>query len=244
MPPELSQEIHKAISIPRLSTYLTLVGTTSLEDALLLYRLNARLSGAFVFPLQSLEVALRNSLATQLGVCLGTSDWLMNRPTKLSQGTLSERQLEKILNAEKRFQDVRRRQPTQDSLISDLDIIFWTEFLDKANGRHRLWPDIKDAFPNLPTTVSRGSVFFALNRIRKFRNRIAHHEPIINPKTSPLAIHAIIIETLWWISRDKSAWTEKHSQVGMVWQEILSEKNARGWTGFSCSDAGDATAGR
>lgn len=232
MTSELSPEIHRAISVPRLGKYLALVGNSSLEDALLLYRLNAKLSGTFIFPLQSMEVALRNALASQLDAYFGASDWLINPAIPFDHRVWSGRQIEKIQKATSRLQEGKRRPPTQNDMISDLELGFWTELVDKTDGRHRLWSCIKGAFPNLPPPAKRGPVFFALNRLRKLRNRIAHHEPIVGPAANPIDAHSLAIAVIGWISRDKAAWTQKYSQVGEVWKEISDEKHDRGWLGF------------
>ncbi len=233
-PPELSTEIHRVISGPRLYSYLRLVGNGSLEDALLLYRLNAKLSGTFIFPIQSVEVAFRNALATQLDSHLGTADWLIRLIwDPASNPTLwSSRQVDKVLNAYVRYVESKRCPPSQDDMISDLELGFWTEFVDKTWQRHRLWPQLKGAFPNLPASITRGPVFSALNRLRKFRNRIAHHEVIISPTTTPIDTHGVALNAIEWMSRDTSEWTRRHSQVETTWLEILTEKSNRGWTGF------------
>jgi len=70
-------EIHRAISVPRLGKYLALVGNSSLEDALLLYRLTPSfLVRLFSAPIDGSGVA--QCPCFSIGRVFGASDWLIN----------------------------------------------------------------------------------------------------------------------------------------------------------------------
>jgi len=183
-----------------------------------------------MFPIQSVEVVLRNAVASQLDGYFGVTDWLINVPDPTNHNVWSARQLRKIADTEARLHIQKGRTPTQNAMIADLEFGFWTEFLDPT--RHRFWPHIRPAFPNLPPHARRGPVKFELNRLRVFRNRIAHHEVIINHAGTPTAMHDLFIKVIGWMSHDKSAWTQRHSQVEEVWREISNEKSKHGWSGF------------
>ena len=55
-----------------------------------------------------------------------------------------------------------------------------------SNSRLNSYNDLKIIFPNLPTTkdkkINRHFIFAKLNKIRLFRNKVFHHDKIINKK--------------------------------------------------------------
>lgn len=69
-----------------------------------------------------------------------------------------------------------------------------------------------------------------LERIRLFRNRIAHHEQIISH--DPLARYADMRDLIAWLDPAQAAWLDHYCQVPAVWAEIVQEMAERGWTGF------------
>lgn len=52
--------------------------------------------------------------------------------------------------------------------------------------------------------MKRDRVHRRFNALRRFRNRIAHHEPIFH-RDLP-AVHGEVIEGIGWMSEDTSAW--------------------------------------
>lgn len=157
--------------------------------------------------LHTLEVAFRNELtraATRLtaGRAFRTVDipsWLDATPTMLM-----DREHEKVLAAKDRLGSDRSRW-TEGRLIAELDFGFWValcrdSYADARAGGPRLWPRTLDiAFQKRPRTVTtRAEVLHRFDRIRRFRNRLAHHKSVWNQDYP--AQHEYILESLGWMS--------------------------------------------
>jgi hypothetical protein len=117
---------------------------------------------------------------------------------------LMERERQKVLAARERIGSDPRRW-TEGRLIARLDFGFWVTlcgdaYADTRSEGPRLWPRALDvAFQKRPRTVTtRAEVFHRFDRIRKFRNRVAHHQSVWNQDY--LAQHEYILESLGWIS--------------------------------------------
>ena len=71
----------------------------------------------------------------------------------------------------------------------------------RTGNRNPLWPRLtRQVLPNYggnPNDTSR--IYDRLQRLRRFRNRVFHHEPIML-KGNPLDVHADLCEVLHWIS--------------------------------------------
>lgn len=75
-----------------------------------------------------------------------------------------------------------QKHSTTGKVIADLKFMFW-ESLFTARHDARLWlPHIAGTFPHapsIPATDLRLRVYNDLNVLRNLRNRIAHHEPVL-----------------------------------------------------------------
>ena len=92
--------------------------------------------------------------------------------------------------------------------MAELAFAFWCHLLT-SRYQVRIWDtNIRAAFPNVPTNYSaaqaRQSMYVELDSLRKFRNRIAHHEPIL---ADPLAHRQASIQSLIeWRCHELSGW--------------------------------------
>lgn len=94
---------------------------------------------------------------------------------------------------------------TEGHLISKLDFGFWValcrhSYADVRGEGPRLWPRALDmTFRSRPSDVTtKSQVYHRFNRIRSFRNRVAHHEPIWD--RDYLDEHDHILESVRWMS--------------------------------------------
>lgn len=172
------------ISAPRFSTYLDQY-KGSQDHALRLYTWNIELSSAFWGPLAILEVLLRNSMHAQL--CKGRqADWWAS-----PNANLMGRENDAIDSTIRKLIKAGNSQPSADDIVGASSFGFWVGLLDVGVPRHyqfdypiALWePRLKNAFPHL-NGVKRKQLHGELNRIRIFRNRVAHHEPIFRGNTA------------------------------------------------------------
>lgn len=186
-----------SISIERFVTYRRL--TADDDSAAALYTANVALSGAFYGPLQALEVALRNAVDHELSS--SHPGWLTGAPG------LHEAELRQVASARDRL--TRQGKPhVHGRLVAELMFGFWTALFANAYDTdlwrmslHRIF------YPR----QQRSDVHDALDRLRTLRNRIAHHEPIVQRRLHD--DHQRILDLLSWISPEMQDWVGRHSRV-------------------------------
>lgn len=169
-----SFSVRQALSPPRISTYLHAlqVRPPSLDKALELYVWNGQLGAALLTPISVCEVVFRNAVDDALTALHGPN-WPWIQGFYLS---LPQRGREALVEA--------RSKPTSIStgkVIAELSFGFW-ENMFKASFDAALWtPHLAWVLPNLamPAYLGRGHVHTELVKLRKLRNRIAHHEPLL-----------------------------------------------------------------
>lgn len=190
-PPE--QAIERALSVPRIATYqAATTGTPPLEAALKLYAWNAQVSAALLNPLHCCEVVVRNAVSEALELVYG-ANWPWDNTFYLS---LANPRMP-AFNPRYELDRVRNTHHTTGKVIADLKFAFWQSmFTGRFDGR--LWiPHLHAVLPNLSTAhtvqVLRRTIHDDLERLRKLRNRIAHHEPIFNRS---LAVDLQTVENL------------------------------------------------
>lgn len=178
-----SNSIKASLSAARIGTYENIlggpVGLQRTEKALRLYMWNAQVSSAFFVPLHVCEVVMRNAISEVLEKVYGTRwPWSIGFERSLPIPPYGYKPKDDLINE-------RRNQPTTGKVIPELKFVFWQKLL---TGRFdaRLWSNhILVAFPHaaaqgLSAAQLRQNLYNDLDTVRKLRNRIAHHEPIIS----------------------------------------------------------------
>ncbi|CAM7769668.1 hypothetical protein HHA33_26090 (plasmid) [Phytobacter diazotrophicus] len=178
-----SNNIKHSLSVARIGAYEAFIGgqpgLVQTEKALNLYMWNAQVSSAFLVPLHVCEVVIRNAISEVLETVYGARwPWSVGFERSLPIPVHGYKPKDDLVNA-------RRNQLTTGKVIPELKFVFWQKML---TGRfdNRLWNNhILRAFPNaagLGVTNSqlRQKLYDDLETIRKLRNRIAHHEPVIS----------------------------------------------------------------
>jgi hypothetical protein len=199
----MNAAIAASLSQERLTKYLTDTHG-NLDHAIALYERNTRLCESFYSSLQCMEVCFRNTLARNMTTTYG-SDWLMSP----GAGTPLERDaLESIERAKGKVQKPRVR---EGDVIAELSFGFWVGLLaaryDATLWRQSLYKAFRIGGP-------RRRVHGRFNALRRFRNRIAHHEPVFH---LPLEdVHDEIIESIGWMCEETSRWAERHSRFPNV----------------------------
>jgi hypothetical protein len=198
--------LERSLSRERLQAY-RLSTDRDETDGLARYIWNAALGSALAPALQTLEVAFRNEInraaakltAGRVHAHAAIPSWLDARPTMLLP-----HECDKVERAKQQLGSSRRSQ-TEGHLVAKLDFGFWVALCrepyadSRANGP-RLWPRALNlSFRHRPATVTtRGEIHRQFDRIRRFRNRVAHHEPIWD-RDYP-GEHEHILESLRWMS--------------------------------------------
>lgn len=159
--------IHKYITEKRFSKY----------ESLSRYEENLLLSKQYYIPLSVLEVSLRNAINQNFTQFYGAG-WLLNESSFLQRDHLS-----KIAEAKHKIKS-RKEILTKDKLVAELSFGFWVNLFKSSYDRQMRINNLKQIFTNFPAKqeklVNRGELFKTINHIRNFRNRIFHHERIIN----------------------------------------------------------------
>jgi len=208
--PDEITHLPTVISAPRFATYLRAKGG-HVEDALSLYTWNAEVSAAFMVPLHLCEVAIRNAAAEAIQAVHGpTWPWVNGfvRSLPVSKNP-------RHYNPQVNLQDVASKRPTVGKVVSEVNFAFW-EKVFTAGQDERMWdPHFRTVLPGCPAALSvqqaRAKVYSDLEKMRKFRNRIAHHEPIFSRALDQ--DYAIIRELVEWRRPDAAAWLDKIERV-------------------------------
>jgi hypothetical protein len=200
-----NEALEKTLTRERLSKYLE-VAHQDLDKAIGLYEKNTRISEAFYTPLQCLEVCLRNSLNAQLANRFG-DEWF--RDPQVSLNNDSTRMIFDAVEELKRD----RRETSPGKVIAELKFSFWVGLIGPQYDATIWRTCLYKAF--LPGGGKpRKVVHSRLNALRRFRNRIAHHEPIFH---KPIKVtHIEILETIGWMCKHTAAWAEHHSRFDDV----------------------------
>ncbi|GAA1870085.1 Abi family protein [Paeniglutamicibacter psychrophenolicus] len=182
--------IENWLSVDRFSTYLESAGG-SRTRALDLYEWNAKLSAAFLHDLSHLEVGLRNACDRQLAAATlpGDLHWtdpatlLTLFPILMRRNKLTGRQhdVNKIPrnNVERARTSAATKPhtpPLPGKTVAEIMFGFWTYLLSDSHEKTIWVPYLHKAFP--PGT-DRSRLNDSLASLRRFRNRVAHHENIL-----------------------------------------------------------------
>lgn len=200
-----NEALLRTLSRERLAKYLA-AENQNLKAALDLYEENTRLSESFYSPLQAVEVCLRNGVHAQMTDRYGDG-WWRNPATPLS--TESGRMISDVLA------DLERSGTPVSSgnVIAELKFAFWVGLLGPRYDATLWRTNLYRAF-RVGGGRPRKIVHGRFNAIRRFRNRVAHHEPIFD-KHLP-QIHSEIIEAIGWMCRETANWAAYHSRFEEV----------------------------
>jgi hypothetical protein len=204
----INEALELSLSRERLEKYLDETGQ-DLDAAISLYEGNTKLSEAFYTPLQALEICLRNKIHFQLCNSYGEL-WYENRNPPLNEDSLRI-----IFEAREELKKGGRSTPGR--MVAELKFAFWVGLL----GPHydaTLWRGC--IFKSFPQSGGRARkmIHGRFNAIRRFRNRIAHHEPIFH--LQPIQRHQEIIEAISWMCRSTSQWGLHHSRLPLIAAEV------------------------
>lgn len=193
--------LRQVVPSERLEKYRQLPTDTDL-DLFERYLWNIALSEALYCALQNLEVGLRNSIHRTATHHFGRSLWFDMYPSILMPYAHT-----KIERARRDLRGAAKQEAGR--IVAGLDFAFWTSLFND-HYEHLLWRQgnlLREVFPETtPKSLrTRDEMAKRLNKIRDFRNRVFHHEPVCNWRNpSALATvqqqHADILRVLGWIS--------------------------------------------
>lgn len=179
--------LRASISAPRFGPYLSMAGRDE-RYALALYLYNARLAKSFLYPLHMAEVTLRNAIVDALATEFGP-DWPSDgafRAMLTPGGTATLDKARERVTADK-----GPNFPVS-QLVATLTFDFWSN-LFRPHYYLPFWQrHLRTVLPHLPAGEGRHEAQARVREINRFRNRIAHHEPIL--KADATATHKGILD--------------------------------------------------
>lgn len=190
---EFNRRFREAVSNERLDKYRQRGVCGGDENLLVHYAWNIALSESLYPILQCMEISLRNSIHDATSAAYNTPLWF-DTPRLLDDHSRS--------NIQKAREDLQKnRKPvTAAGIIAEQNFGFWTALFNRRLEQI-LWPKIfRSAFPGLPKHMrTRNIIAGRLNEVRKFRNRVFHHEPIWYIQNLREK-HTKILELIAWVN--------------------------------------------
>lgn len=208
------RDFRQYFSASRVNRYL-IATENSKARAVKLYKANLKTSQAFHPLLGVFEVVLRNRLNDILTSHFTDPDWIINQKTgfmsdpslrfmykRTGQQKTNDFLKKEIIKAEKRLQKTRTH-ITSGKIIAEQTLGFWTDLFEVHHYRLLKGKPIQ-IFHSLPAGHGRKEVNEELDKVRRFRNRVNHNEPIcFNGNnidfTETLEVYASITNLLSWI---------------------------------------------
>lgn len=144
-------------------------------DSSALYGLNIEVSANIWKMFHLLEILLRNAISDQLILMFPNESWWE------CPQLFHNQEAEHILRATNKATK-RKGVASKGDIVANLNFGFWTILLSGSYHQAMWERGLKMAFPTY--TGKRRELFRSLERLRKLRNRIAHHEPVLDRNLS------------------------------------------------------------
>lgn len=199
------QEIENKTALIEIITPVRLRAYGNECDEILLdkYIYNLRLSEAFYPALSLVEITLRNRICNAIDKLI-CKDWLINEINE--QKLLADKEYKKLLETESKLSKSGKK-VTNDRLISEMTLGFWVHLCTKSY-KPKFWDKkgfFEAVFPNYSTEKELRKIAPIQNdllTILRLRNRISHHEMIINCNKLPKEQYQLILNMLHLLSID------------------------------------------
>lgn len=199
------QEIENKTALIEIITPVRLRAYGNECDEILLdkYIYNLRLSEAFYPALSLVEITLRNRICNAIDKLI-CKDWLINEINE--QKLLADKEYKKLLETESKLSKLGKK-VTNDRLISEMTLGFWVHLCTKSY-KPKFWDKkgfFEAVFPNYSPEKELRKIAPIQNdllTILRLRNRISHHEMIINCNKPPKEQYQLILNMLHLLSID------------------------------------------
>lgn len=177
-----------------------------MEAILNRYLFNVEISESFYPVLSALEISLRNRLYNAVANLKG-NNWLMN---EINQQNILSQNACKILSDAYNKLKLKYDKVSTGAIIAELTFGFWINLCRKSY-KNILWDKqgfFESVFPNFDnyfkcSTLDKTKVIFPLLKdILRLRNRIFHHEIIINNKNGIENCYSQTKKVLYSLSKD------------------------------------------
>jgi hypothetical protein len=194
-----------ALSAERLKPYVILAQNDK-RLAIKLYEWNTALSESFYGLLQGLEVSLRNAMHLALSADCGREDWYEVYPLSESHKDMIRKAKARILGDKKIL--------VPGKVVSELTFGFWV-VLTSPPYAQPIWD--KALHKAFVRRLGRKALHKRLEKIRKLRNRVAHHESILDRNLKD--DFSLIVETVHWICPVTADWLRCNNSFHSRYEE-------------------------
>lgn len=201
-------------STVRINRYWIATGKSELKT-IKLYKANLEVSQAFHPLLGMVEVVLRNNLNGILSLYFNDPNWITNQKNGFMSDlslTYIQRQTGKRITNDflkreiQKIEDKLRKSNvpiTSGKIIAEQKFGFWTDLFEIHHYKLLKGKPVQ-IFHSLPKSYGRKEIMDELTKIRRFRNRINHNEPICFVGncidfTETIQVYHSIINILKWI---------------------------------------------
>ncbi|MHB9860005.1 hypothetical protein [Streptomyces sp. YIM S03343] len=183
--------------------------------ALRLYCWDGEISRAFLGILRDFEVAMRNSFHAKLSGRYGRTDWWDSPRVRLTT-----KGREQVHGAQRDLGREYGSGYSADDMVAKLTLGFWVGLTGRGlNYEMQFWnPALRHTFRGYQGR--RGALQQQLDYVRKFRNRIGHHERICH-RHLPQDLDTLL-RLMEYVSPEKAALHRQFSQV----PSVLARKSA------------------
>lgn len=206
-------QIGTTLSPIRLHRFVTAAG--GVPQGLRLYRWNVQVSSAYWTPLHFLEVAVRNAVNDAMAETYDSVFWFQDddRPGE-GASWLYDFERDAVTKAFGKF----GQDPTAGKIVAELHLGFWAGLLSGryydggTDYHHVVW--VRGGVSRKFGGAKRGVVHKRLDRLRRFRNRIAHHEHVLGANLDVLSTDIDAI--LRMVDPVTAGWVRAMSDVAEV----------------------------
>ena len=175
---KIKEQYFLSLSKKRIDKYLNAVNN-NFEYAIKLYEINLMLSKEFYTILSFFEIMLRNSINKHYSEKLNDSNWIQKNFINRIIGKNDKEKsiLKKSVEQVKKVVKELDNNYSKDKLVSRLNFGFWVNLFNSLQFKV-FGQSLHQVFINRPKGLKPKDIFTRLDRILRFRNRIAHYEPI------------------------------------------------------------------
>ena len=168
------------------------------------YLYNIEISKALYPLLSILEISLRNRVNKAIETVI-QSDWILKELQQ--QNILLDNEHKKLLEAKKKLINKGHENISKDDLIAELSLGFWIHLCTKRYKtvlwhRQGFFRIVFADYPNFSEFDKLSKVFPLLQLMLKLRNRVFHHEIIINHPYGIINCYNDLRKLLGFISND------------------------------------------
>ncbi len=210
MAKDLEENLVKLFSSNRLNSY-KYDNNDTYSIVLERYLYNIELSKSLYPLLSFLEISLRNRINQAIETVI-QQDWLLKEHNQ--QNILFPNEYKKLLEAKQKLMNKGHKNIGKDDLIAELSLGFWIHLCTKKY-KTVLWHKpcffriVFADYPNFSEFDKLSKIFPILQLMLKLRNRVFHHEIIINHPYGIYNCYMDLRKLLSYISKDSIQYLDK-----------------------------------